>query len=196
MVEMVEYVDADEEETDNPNIFLGMVKILFGILFVGILIGAIIYSMNTLKTELEKVDIDFSETSQYKNIQEIFGVYLYPILGLTNFLAILCHIYIIFLAIGFWIMAYKIGTKPVYLGLSIIFLILSTWLGTIISNYYVDMMDIDVMPLLVADLTYYNFFMSNFPWFVFLIGLVGIIISLVNFQKPSVNTIQEEDLYE
>lgn len=192
---MVEYVDADYEE-DNPNIFLGMVKILFGILIVGILIGAIIFSMNTLKTELQKIDIDFSDTAQYKNIQEVFDVYLYPILNLTGFLVTLCHIYIIFLALGFWIMAYKIGTKPVYLGLSIIFLILATWLGVLISNYYVDMMDIEAMPLLVADLTYYNFFMMNFPWFIFLIGLVGIIISLVNFQKPNINTIQESDLYE
>jgi hypothetical protein len=195
MADEIQYTDAGENESGNINIFGGMGKILFGILVVGLVIGAIIFSMNLLKTELLKINIEFSETAQYSDLQEIFGVYLYPILNITGFLSFLCHLYIVLLIIGFWIMAYQIGTKPVYLGLSVLFLIIVTYFSVLISNFYVDLTESPVVTELVSELTYYHFFMSNFPWFVFLIGLVGILISLINFQKPPTNEIKENELY-
>jgi len=191
-----DYVDYYDEDESNNGIFGYAGKILLGILIIGIAFGLIIFSMNLLKTEFLKINFEFSPNAKYSDLQEMFGEFIYPYLDMVGFVAVLCHLYILFLIIGFFILAYRTGTKPVYLGLSVFFLILATYLATIISNFYLDLVETPIIQEMVEPLTYYDFFMSNFPWFVFLIGVIGILISLINFQHPSVNTIKEEDLYQ
>jgi hypothetical protein len=181
------------DEADKTGIGLTIFSIL-SIAASGIFLGIVYYVMTLTKTNLSGIDCVIENNAFVHSCQELFAVSLYPFLALKELFIWFSYIFIFVLIIGLFISAYRSGKNPVMLGVSIVSLFVFTYFGIIISNIYRTLLENAVFQTMLTPFPIYNFIMWNFPLFLFIITLISLIISIINFQKASVNTSVQGDI--
>jgi hypothetical protein len=169
--------------------------IIFSILAIflsGIFFGVTYYVMDTVDTAFRASDCVISNNVYVSSCQELWALSLYPFLALKELLVWASFFFIFAMVLGMLILGYKAGKSPVLLGLLIIFVIILTYGAIEISNIYRTMLEIEVFRDMMVNFTVYNKVMMNFPWFIFIVSLMSVMLSIVNFQRTSVNSSQEE----
>jgi len=115
----------------------------------------------------------------------------YPFLKLRSILVWFSFFFIFSLSLGMLVLGYKSGKNPVLLGLLILFTAVLTYVGIEISNIYRSLIEIDVFRSMMTEFTVYNQVMLRFPWFVFIITLLSVMLGIVNFQRTRANSSSE-----
>lgn len=165
---------------------------ILAIFVSGLFFGATYYVMDTVETSFQATDCVIADNLYVESCQELWALSLYPFLALKEILVWASFFFIFAMVLGMLILGYKAGKSPVLLGLLIIFVIIMTYAGIEISNVYRTMLEVDIFRSMMVEFTVYNKIMMNFPWFIFIVSLMSVMLSVVNFQRTRTNSPQEE----
>lgn len=160
---------------------------IIAIFISGLFFGITHFLISSFHTSLQDVDCDLPEETGYLNCQEWFSDTIYKLLNLKYVFVTFSYIFIFVLVLGMLIVGYNIGGNPIYMGIYFLAILLLTYCGILISNIYRDFLMIDIVYEIMQPFTIYNKIMLNFPWFVGIIGLISIGLSIVNYQRVKVN---------
>jgi len=167
-----------------------LITIIVSFIFIalsGVLFGITYYTMDVIQTSFESSDCVIENNTLVGSCQDLWTISIYPFLNLKDLLIWGSFFFIFALVIGMLLYGYQSGKSPVLMGLLVIFIGVTTYLGIEISNIYRTMLENDLFRSMMTDFTVYNKIVLNFPWFCFFIGLFAIVLSLVNYQKTNVN---------
>lgn len=154
----------------------------------GLLFGLIYFFMNTLQTALQHVTCVIPGNAYFSTCQGMFGYTIYKVLALKTLLIWASYLFIFTLIIGLLLMAYKKGKSPATVGIMFLISIVFTYISIPISNIYRQILTNPTMYSIVQPFTIYNKIMLNFPWFIGIITVVSLGLSLINFQRSQINT--------
>jgi hypothetical protein len=90
------------------------------------------------------------------------------------------------------VLGYQSGKSPVLMGYLIGVVVIMSYLSIHISNIYRELISNDVFRSLVVNFPVYNRIMMYFPWFVFIITLMSVLLGIINYQKTSVNSMETD----
>lgn len=172
-----------------------LVVIIVSLLFIiisGVYFGIIYFTMEQIQTAFETQDCVITDNSLVGSCQELFQLAFYPFLELREILVWLSFFMIFGLTLGILMMGYQFGRSPALIGLLFLFLTILTYGAIEISNMYRTMLSNPSFQTIMVDFTVYNRLMLSLPWYVFIVGLFSIMISIVNYQRTIVNTPTEE----
>ena len=158
----------------------------------GLFFAGVYFLMDTTATAFEGANCTIANNSLVSTCQELWDMALYPFLNLRSVLIWLSFFFIFTLVLGMLLFGYQSGTKPIMMGVLVVAEILITYGSLHIANMYRIIVENDVMRAMLSDFTVYNKVMLNFPWFVFIVSLFSIVLGIVNWQKPSVNSTTDE----
>jgi hypothetical protein len=147
--------------------------------------------MDITQDHLEDVHCTISNNVFVSDCQELFDFGLYPFLALKSLLVILNSIFIVLLTGGILMLGYQSGKSPWTIGILILLCLVLTYLALHVSNLYQDLLSNPTFYAAMIQFTVYNKVMLNFPWFVFIVSIISSMISIVNYQRTSVNTPQD-----
>lgn len=179
------------EMLDNPgekNAITLLAIVIIAIFLSGIFFGLTYFVMDNIQTQLLTVDCDLGNNVYYSTCQEWFEGTLYKVLDLKTLLISFSYIFIFTLVIGMLILGYKSGKNPVLIGVLFLVSIVTTYGGILIGNLYRSLLDNPLMYEILTPFTIYNKIMLNFPWFVGILSLISIALSIVNYQRSQINT--------
>lgn len=179
------------DELDNIADYGSITIVIISILAIfvsGLFFGIFYYLMDTTQSSLEGIECDIENNFYVENCQELFDLSIYPFLELREIFIWFSFFFIFALTLGMLIIGYRSGKSPVLLGLLVTFVIVLTYIGIEVSNIYRSMLDIEIFRTMMLEFTVYNKIMLNFPWFVFFVGLMSVLLSIVNYQRTKVNT--------
>jgi hypothetical protein len=165
---------------------------ILAIFLSGLFFGVTYYVMDNVESAFRATDCEISNNVYVDSCQELWELSLYPFFALKELLIWISFFFIFALTLGMLILGYKAGKSPVLLGLLIIFVIVLTYIAIEISNIYRVMLETDIFRDMMVNFTVYNNVMMNFPLFIFLVSLMSVMLSLVNFQKTKTNNPAEE----
>ena len=174
----------------------GLVLILVSLALIflsGLFFGFSHYVMETVDLELREVNCDIPNNIYFDDCQDMFSLSIYPFLGLRTIFIWFSYFFIFALILGILVTGYNAGEKPVLMGFLILALIVFIYLGIEISNIYRTLLENSFISSMLSDFVIYNKIMLNFPWFITIVGLLGIGLSVINFQKPKINTSSQFD---
>jgi len=157
----------------------------------GLFFGIAYYVMDTTEDAFRDANCTIENNVLVENCQELWELSLYPFFALKDLLIWFSFFFIFALVLGLLILGYKSGKSPVLLGLLIVFVIVLTYGGIELSNVYRSMLEVDVFRSMMTEFTVYNKVMLYFPYFVFFVGLMSVLLSLVNYQRTKVNSPRE-----
>lgn len=167
-----------------------LVAIVISFVFMalsGALFGFTYYTMDVIQTSFESNDCVIEDNLLVGSCQDLWSISLYPFLNLKDMLIWFSFFFIFALVIGMLLYGYQSGKSPILMGLLVLFVAVTTYLGIELSNIYRTMLENDLFRSMMVDFTVYNKIMLNFPWFCFFIGLFAVMLSLVNYQKTNIN---------
>lgn len=171
---------------------IGLILVsIFSIFVSGLFFAGSYYVMGTVQTAFESSDCVIEDNLYVDSCQDLWELGLYPILEMREILIWVSFFFIFGLVAGMLVIGYQSGKSPALLGLLITFIAVLTYLGIHISNIYRTLLDSEVLRDMLVDFTVYNKIMLNFPWFVFFVGVLATILSIVNYQKTPVNEDRE-----
>ena len=174
----------------------GMVMvILFSIISIavsGIWFGFIYFTMDSVHTAFLSTDCVINDNTLVSSCQELFELALYPFLALKDIVVWVSFFFIFALVLGMLVLGYKSGKSPVLMGYLVVIIIVMTYLSIHISNIYRELISNSVFRDMMVEFTVYNQIMLNFPWFVFIITIMATLMGIVNFQKSSVNSSNDD----
>lgn len=153
----------------------------------GLFFAGTYYIMDVTEDVFESTECTISNNVFVGDCQELWELSVYPFFALKELLIWISFFFIFALVIGMLIVGYQSGKSPVLLGVLIIFIIVLTYLGIEISNVYRTMLDLELFRDMMIPFTVYNRIMLGFPWFIFFVGILSLMLSIVNYQKTSVN---------
>ena len=183
--------DAFDDIASKGSLTVVILSIL-AIFLSGIFFGATYYVMDQVDTAFRATDCEISNNVYVDSCQELWELSLYPFLALKELLIWASFFFIFALTLGMLILGYKAGKSPILLGLLIIFVIVMTYGAIEISNIYRTMLETEIFRTMMTNFTVYNKIMMNFPWYIFIVSLMSVMLSLVNFQRSKVNSPTEE----
>ncbi len=100
-------------------------------------------------------------------------------------------LFALILALGMLVLGYKSGKSPVLMGLLILFVSVLTYVAIELSNVYRSMLQVDMFRQMMLEFTVYNRVMMDFPWFIFIITLLSVMLGVANYQRSRVNSPRE-----
>lgn len=177
--------------------YSGVVLIVFSLLAIfasGIFFGITYYVMDVTNDAFLANNCTIPNNVFVSSCQDLWSLSVYPFLGLRELLVWFSFFFIFALVLGMLIAGYKSGRSPVLLGVLIVFVVVLTYIGIEISNVYRSMLEVDAFREIMLPFDIYNKIMLNFPWFSFFVGLLSVLLSIVNYQRASVNSASIEDL--
>lgn len=166
---------------------------IFAIFVSGLFFGITYYVMDEVETSFQSTDCVIENNVYVENCQELWALSIYPFLALKDLLVWISFFFIFGIVLGMLILGYKAGKSPILFGLLIIFVMVLTYGAIELSNIYRNMLDIVIFRSMMVEFTVYNTIMFNFPWFIFIVSLMSVMLSLANFQRDKINS-PEEDL--
>ncbi|MCK4648061.1 hypothetical protein KAT51_00915 [bacterium] len=158
------------------------------IIVSGIGMGFIYYAMDVTASNFQDVSCTITNNVFVNDCQELFDMALYPFLALRHTLVILNLLFILMLTVGMLLLGYRSGKAPWTMGLSILLSGLLTYLALHVSNMYQTLLSNTIIYTMMIGFSVYNKIMLNFPWFVFFVSIISALLSIVNYQRASVNT--------
>lgn len=164
-------------------IFLSVISIAIS----GLWFGFIYFTLDSVHTAFLSTDCVIENNTLVGSCQELFQLGLYPFLELKDLFIWISFFFIFSLVIGMFILGYQSGKSPVLMGYLILVTIIMTYLSIHISNIYRTLLENEVFRSMMVEFVVYNKIMLNFPWFVFIITLFSLMLSIINFQKSAVN---------
>ena len=165
---------------------------ILAIFISGIFFASVYMIMNLTQSGLESMDCVIENNIYVESCQDLFSLSIYPFLALKEILVWFSFFFIFALVLGLLVLGYKSGKSPIMLGVLIVFVIVLTYLGIEISNVYRTMLENEVFRNMMLEFDAYNTIMLKFPFFVFFVGLLSVILSIVNFQRTNVNSGRDE----
>lgn len=175
------------------SITLVIVSILM-IFVSGFFFAIAYYVMDVTEQNFKLQDCQIQDNAYVSTCQDLWDLSLYPFLALRELLVWMSFFFIFALVLGLLIVGYQSGKSPVLLGLLIVFVLVLTYLGIELSNVYRAIIEQQVMRDMLVNFTVYNKVMLNFPWFVFITGLLSVMLGVVNYQRTKVNVASREEL--
>lgn len=161
---------------------------VIAIFLSGLSFGFIHYFLDLIQTALQNVHCTIPGNAYFSTCQGLFGFTVYKVLALKSMLIWMSYLFIFTLVIGLLLLSYKKGKSPVTVGIVFLISIFFTYVSIPISNIYRQIITNPTMYDMVKDFTIYNKIMLNFPWFVGIIAIVSLALSLINFQRSPINT--------
>lgn len=174
------------EEIKNTTIIIAISMAL--IIVSGLGMGFIYYVMDVTASNFQGVSCTISNNVFVNDCQELFDMAVYPFLALRHVLVVLNLIFVLMLTAGMLLLGYKSGKAPWTMGLSILLSGFLTYLALHVSNMYQTLLSNPIIYTMMTEFSIYNKVMLNFPWFVFFVSIISAMLSVVNFQRSSVNT--------
>lgn len=165
---------------------------IMAIFLSGIFFGATYYVLDTVEDAFRASDCTISNNVYVDSCQDLWELSLYPFFALKELLIWFSFFFIFALTLGMLVLGYKSGKSPVLLGLLIVFVIVLTYGSIEISNIYRTMLETDIFRTMMLQFTVYNKIMMNFPWFIFVVSLLSVLLSIVNYQRTKVNSSEDE----
>lgn len=165
---------------------------IFAILISGIFFGATYYILDEVNTAFENTDCVIENNVYVDSCQDLWGLSIYPILALKDILIWFSFFFIFALVMGMLVLGYQSGNNPVLLGVLIVVVSVITYISIEISNIYRTLLENDLFRSMMLEFTVYNRIMLSFPWFMFIVSLFAVVLSIVNWQKVKVNSSKEE----
>jgi hypothetical protein len=165
---------------------------ILAIFVSGIFFGATYYIMDLTEDSFRNSDCVINNNLYVDSCQDLWELSVYPFFALKEILVWFSFFFIFALVLGLLILGYKAGKSPVLLGLLITFITVLTYIGIEVSNVYRTMLETDIFREMMIEFTVYNRVMLYFPWFVFFIGLMSVLLSIVNYQRTKTNNPREE----
>lgn len=158
----------------------GFATELLALLVVGIIcvlfFAGWIYGNNLLKNTIDSNKASF-DTSQANLSLAVDSTYGYYNTGLEQLKLIAVFIFFGF-AIATLAVAYYSKEQPILLAVYVFFVILLTIFSMYVSNAYETMLNTTSLGTTLQGFTMMNFIMSYLPYWVVVIGFIGILISL------------------
>jgi len=183
------------DNLQGKGIYLSLAISIFMIFLSGMFFGVTYYVIDVTHDALLTTDCTIDNNTLVGSCQDLFGLAVYPFLGLRSVFIWLSFFFIFGLVIGMLILGYRSGSSPVMLGVMVTFVGGITYLGIMLSNIYRTILDVDAFRTMMLPFTVYNKLMLYFPWFIFFVGLFAVLLGIVNFQKTSINTPEGELSY-
>lgn len=172
---------------ENKGPLVLMTLSIIAIFLSGLFFGFSYFTINTVQTSLQSVHCDLPSQTGYANCQDWFSNTIYNLLNLKGILITFSYIFIFVLVLGMLIVGYNVGGKPIYMGIYFVSVLLLTYGGILLSNLYRTFLNNPIVYDVMQPFTIYNKIMLNFPWFVGVIGLLSVGLSIVNYQRVKVN---------
>jgi hypothetical protein len=160
---------------------------IIAIFISGLFFAFSYFIIGSVQTSLEEVNCDLPAVTGYATCQEWFSDTIYNLLNLKGILITFSYIFVFVLVLGMLIVGYNVGGKPIYMGIYFVAVLLLTYGGILLSNLYRTFLDNPIVYEIMQPFTIYNKIMLNFPWFVGIIGLLSVGLSVVNYQRAKVN---------
>lgn len=170
--------------------FGGLVVMVMGLLMIvitGTFFGIVYYTLDQTDTALRTADCTIDNNTLVSSCQELFELGVYPFLALRNILVWLSFFLIFGVTIGILLSGYQAGRSPVLMGILYLFLAGLTYIAIEVSNIYRTMLAQPLFQQIMVEFTVYNRLMLVFPWYVFIVALFALMLSIVNFQRSPVN---------
>lgn len=172
---------------------LAMIAIsLFLIIISGVYFGIVYYTVDQVQIALESTDCVIENNNLVGSCQELFALGVYPFLELREILIWVSFFMIFGLTMGILMLGYQSGKSPVLMGLMFLFLTILTYIAIEVSNMYRTMLAIPQFQDIMIEFTVYNRLMLSLPWFIFIVSMFSLMMSIVNYQRSVVNTPTEE----
>jgi hypothetical protein len=171
----------------NKGAIVLMALSMAAIFLSGLFFGFAYYIISVTQVNLEQVNCTLPESSGYADCQEWWADTIYKLFALKGVLIVFSYIFIFTLVIGMLISGYQVGGNPAWMGLYFLAIILLTYGGLLLSNVYRELITNDLVYTIMQPFTIYNAIMLNFPWFVGITGIIGVGLSIVNYQRTKVN---------
>jgi len=174
----------------------GMVTVVFlsviSIAISGLWFGFLYFTLDSVHTAFLTTDCVIENNTLVSSCQELFAISLYPFLLLKDLLIWVSFFFIFALVIGMLVLGYRSGQSPVLMGYLLGIVVAMSYLGIHISNIYRSLMDNPIFREMMIEFTVYNRIMMYFPWFVFIITLMAVMLGIVNYQKSAINRDTED----
>lgn len=154
----------------------------------GMYFGVTYYLLESVETSLEGMDCAIEDNVYFETCQEMWALSVYPFLALRELLVWASFFFIFALTMGMLMLGYRSGKSPALMGLLIIFVIALSYLAIELSNAYRTMLETDLFRTMMLEFTVYNKIMLHFPWFVFIVSLFSVMLSIVNWQRGKINS--------
>lgn len=169
-------------------VFIGIVVIAIS----GMWFALTYLVLNNVQTAFESTDCVIPNNTLVGSCQELFQLALYPILNLKDLLVWISFFFIFALVIGMLVLGYRAGNSPVLMGYLVAVVIAMTYLSIEISNLYRDLILNDIFRAAMVEFPVYSRIMLSFPWFVFIVTLMSLLLGIVNYQRSPVNKVTDE----
>jgi len=180
------------EEYKNTGIVMVVLFSVISIAVSGLWFGFIYFTMDSVQTAFESTDCVIENNTLVSSCQDLFALALYPFLQLKDVLVWVSFFFIFALVLGMLVLGYQSGKSPVLMGYLIGIVVIMSYLSIHISNIYRELIMNDVFRSLVVNFPVYNRIMMYFPWFVFIITLMSVLLGIINYQKTSVNSMETD----
>ena len=172
---------------------LVMIAVSFLLIIIsGVYFGLIYYTVDQVQIAFESTDCVIENNNLVGSCQELFQLGLYPFLELREILVWLSFFMIFGLTLGVLMLGYQSGKSPVLMGLMFLFLSILTYMAIEVSNMYRTMLSTIQFQDIMIEFTIYNRLMLSLPWYIFMVSLFSLMMSIVNFQRSVVNTPTED----
>lgn len=182
----------DLEEYKKYGGFVVIIMSLVLIVITGVFFGLVYYTLDVTDTALRTTDCVIINNTLVNSCQDLFELGVYPFLALRNILVWLSFFLIFGVTLGILLSGYQAGRSPVLMGFLFLFLTGLVYIAIEVSNIYRTMLQNTLFQTVMVEFTVYNRLMLVLPWYVFIIGLFSLMLSVVNFQRSTVNTPTEE----
>lgn len=161
-------------ETDLINGFIYVLGFLFLLMFSGISLGVLGYSMGELETAIGLIDFEVPTNSSgnFTSFQDFADVILYPILGLRESLPYISYFFIFAMVLLFVLMGYISQQRPILFVPYVLILIVYSVVCITISNAYEQLLTNPFILNMMIEYYIFNKIMLYLPQFVFFSGLV------------------------
>lgn len=170
----------------------GSISVIFISMFLiftsGLFFGIAYYVMDNVEDAFEDTDCVIENNVYVESCQELWELSIYPFLALKSLLVWASFFFIFALVIGMLLMGYQSGKNPVLLGFMVIIIIVITYSSIYVSNIYRTLLENDMFRSMMLEFTVYNKIMLSFPYFIFIISLFSVILSIVNWQRSRTNS--------
>lgn len=174
-----------ENMTDKPALY----SLLFGIIFMlvgGLFFGAGSLMLNKIQEGFDGLDCDNEEVAVVCDAIDL--VFLAPLTALNGILVNISYLFIFLLILGMLMVGYNSGSSPKNIGFLIAGVFGVTYISIILSNIYYDLLTEPLFMEMMSEFVLFNKIILNFPWFTFIIGIISVMLSVVNYQRASVNS--------
>lgn len=177
----------DLEEIWNKGIYVIMIACIIYIFLIGLFFGFTYYVMDTTHNALLATDCVIENNTLVGSCQDLWSLALYPFLALKTILVWVSYFAIFGLVLAILLVGYRSGSSPTGLGIMFIFTGGATYLGLLLSNAYRSLLTNEIAYNIMVPFTVYNKIMLYFPWFCFVVCLMGFVLGVINFQATPVN---------